>query len=546
MTISEQIIRAKADYDEVFEAGKRSVEATLKFTDVASNSYRITVPNNVEPFAKVNKIGGMTHKTRNKIPFPYYFSSPQTTKGITITTSDSGAITINGTSDAEGVFFLVYNGTTTHLNGTYTLSGLTNGSATTYYIQPYIDGQSQTPIYTASRTYTWNGTLTILGFYFKAGISFNNLTIYPMLNEGSTALAYEPYFEGLRSASVSGLKSEFGNLFNYDNIIDKFKGTGENVGKIWVNATGYSANFYTGTTGGSVRVPREYWDKLMYLTKGTYYAYYEIDFYENEVPETDRCIQARAIHLNGEDFWCGQGGQKLFSGGSFTMYQDGYCYLRSVENKRCYISNLMITRTPRTEYVPYKPDILPIHEEVKNLDGYGLGVNSEYYSYIDFERKVFVPKVHRKVFDGTENIKLGSSGTGHIRYAVELENPYTAIDDSNSINVICNHYPATNANRTYGMFVDGFAASNTYLWFVDTQVQTGNAEDMRTKLKAWYDEGNPLIVDYILAEPIETDISSYLTDKYIEVEGGGTITAVNEYGLDAPTNISYLIDTQGG
>jgi hypothetical protein len=34
---------------------------------------------------------------------------------------------------------------------------------------------------------------------------------------------------------------------------------------------------------------------------------------------------------------------------------------------------------------------------------------------------------------------------------------------------------------------------------------------------------------YALAEPIEYDISAYLTDDDIEVEGGGAIIPVNEY-----------------
>jgi hypothetical protein len=58
--------------------------------------------------------------------------------------------------------------------------------------------------------------------------------------------------------------------------------------------------------------------------------------------------------------------------------------------------------------------------------------------------------------------------------------------------------------------------------------------------------GNPVTVVYALAEPIEEDISAYLFDESLIVEGGGTITAVNEYSQDLPTEITYLINTTGG
>ena len=539
MTIADKILRAKADYDEVFEAGKRSVDSTLKFTEVESTSYRTTAPNNVLPFAKVNKIGGMTHKTRNLIP-PSTRTS-YTNNGITYTVNKDGSIVANGTATAESNFEiqLTWNGEKISLvkGKTYTLSaGVSGPSNTTYRLIVQNTGYNQGADIGSSFVAKYTDYYAFIRIY--SGYTANNLIFYPMLNEGTTALPYEPYFEGIRNAEVTELKSDFGNLFNFDNIIDKYKGTGENAGKIWVNSTGYSANFYTGTNGSSTFVPREYWNKLMFLTKGTYYAYFDIDFYQDDVPETDRCIQARAIHLNGEDYWCGYGGQKLSSGGSFTMYEDGYCYLRSYTNKRCYISNLMITRTPRDTYIPYKYESIPIPEAIKSLDGYGLGVNSEYYNYIDFDRKVFVQNVYRKVFDGAEYVSKGTNAVGATRFIASTD--FAANNASNVVNVVCNHYTPSTIYETNDYAESRLGASASAIRWVDAELLNGTEEEMKAKLKAWYDEGNPLIVDYILAEPIETDISAYLTDEYIEVEGGGTVTVVNEYGLDAPTTISYI------
>ena len=534
MNIAEKILRAKADYDAVFEAGKNAVGEVLKFTDVSSTAYRSIVPNGVEPFARVNKIGGMSYKTRNLIPFPYAYKS-HTRYGVDIVVSDDGTVTFNGTATADSNydFFNNSNANPISVNGKYTVSGLTSGSDATYYIQTYIDGKSQEPIYTSAKTYTWNGDLTRIVLFFKSGTVFNGLSIRLMLNEGTTALPYEPYFEGLRSASVSELKSEFGNLFDYDNIIDTAKGTGEYWGKIHVKSTGFSYNLYTGTNGSTAKVPKEYWNKLMYLTAGTYYAYFDMDFYEDEVPDEDKCMQARSIINNGEDFWCGRGSDKLKSGDTFTMYEDGYCYLRRSYNKRCIISNLMITRTPRTDYVPHKDERLIIPEPIKNLDGYGLGKNADEYNYIDFGNKIFNQE-YAEVRLPSNKGAMNTDANWYYIPKVDL-----GISPLNR-DVLCNLLPSadivSNSNIS-GIYMS--VSPMNYVLIRKTEFTT------EAEYRQWLSDNEVYIIER-LAEPIETDISAYLTDEYIEVEGGGTVTAVNEYGYDAPTNISYLIDTQGG
>lgn len=556
MTITEKIARAKADYDAVFEAGKKSVLSVLDFTDIESTTYRSTVPSGADDFARVNKIGGMTHKTRNLIPFG---SKSFTLNGVTFTPKEDGSIIVNGTATDYTAYELVKQGGaksfTLSEGTTYTLSGCPQGgSSTTFdlHIQDLTYKQTIAD-YGSGVALSAQFTDYYVFIVLRAGCVANNLVFRPMLNEGTTALPYEPYFEGLRNAEVTELKSEFGNLFNYDNIIDEYKGTGENEGKIVITTRSYNMNIYTGEGGSSARVPREYWNKLMFLTKGTYYAYFDIDFYEDEVVEADRYLNARAVLLNGEDYWCGYGGQQLFSGGTFTMYEDGYCYLRTGINKRCYISNLMITRTPRDTYIPYKYESIPIPEAIKSLDGYGLGVNSEYYNYIDFDRKVFVQRVYRKVFDGTENwatattSKTSSDGFYRVRYTIRDDNIGVDAGATDKSQIVCNSYNTASPNDTWYCEKDTCSFNQgTLVHFYDEAYNTSDVSLWKAHLAERYANGNPLTIVYALAEPIETDISAYLTDEYIEVEGGGTVTVVNEYGLDAPTSISYLIDTQGG
>ena len=89
-----------------------------------------------------------------------------------------------------------------------------------------------------------------------------------------------------------------------------------------------------------------------------------------------------------------------------------------------------------------------------------------------------------------------------------------------------------------------YGGDNNKVFFLVETYPT--VEELKAHLAELYANGNPLVVEYALAEPIETDISAYLgNDSFIAVEGGGTITAVNEYEYDAPSTINYIYKTVG-
>lgn len=140
------------------------------------------------PHRIVAKIG----RKRNILPMPYYETS-KTVNGVTIVTNDDGSIIINGTCTGA-LGFTIFKGSIP-LKGKYTLSGVTNANAgeSTHYLQPYIDDVFQTTVVNGSRTYEIDGKLTQLALYVKNGYTFNNVVVYPQLEEGSVATEYEPY-----------------------------------------------------------------------------------------------------------------------------------------------------------------------------------------------------------------------------------------------------------------------------------------------------------------------------------------------------------------
>ena len=64
------------------------------------------------------------------------------------------------------------------------------------------------------------------------------------------------------------------------------------------------------------------------------------------------------------------------------------------------------------------------------------------------------------------------------------------------------------------------------------------------QLAELYASGKPVVVEYALETPIETDISAHIPNSFIEVEGGGTLQFVNEYELDPPSTVTFQARTE--
>ena len=192
---------------------------------------------------------------------------------------------------------------------------------------------------------------------------------------------------------------------------------------------------------------------------------------------------------------------------------------------------------------------LAIPEAVQALEGYGLGVDSEYCNYIDWENKQYIQRVCKYVVTGAENIGITnpSEGKPYYKFLISaVNNDYLAISDKYNANLISNHYMASGRNTVYNQqtnnIISIFRHSSDSNWIEISTDSPTTKQDMKTQLENWYANGNPLTVVYKLAEPIVTDISDLLLDdNFIEVEGGGTILTANENNLVAPTEIKYML-----
>lgn len=432
------------------------------------------VPAGAISYAEVTKIGGMTRKCTNLIPFTY---KSETVNGITFTVNDDGTVTANGTATADATF---YAGSFTILaNKTYQYTGCpTGGSESTYYVRASGFGNDYGRGISISCPYDFDSAQIIT---IKSGYTANNLLFKPMVNEGETALPYEPYFEGLRSAPVSELVSEGVNVWDEE----------------WYNA---SLNENTGAFTEASTADVSSKNYISVLPNTQYYKSVEcwIAFYD----KNKAFISASS-----------------FSVGGFTTPSN--CYFMKFQTLvgkygLVYKNDIIIAKgSTALPYRPYFKRTLPIPEAVRPAHG----INENVYDYIEWCE------------DGTrkKHIKCGVADMADLTWNHSGDYWYTR--DVASI-ILVNW-------RAPDVLADNY---NTHGWEGKTNGDiTMNGDGYICVVDDVANRPTGKLL-YALATPEVTDISDILTDdNFIEVEGGGSITAVNEFGYDVPTEITYMV-----
>lgn len=132
---------------------------------------------------------------RNMLPHPFY-NKTKTENGITFTDNGDGTLTVNGTATDNAFFHFLINGST-RVKGNYVLSGLSGGSGTSYYIQPFIGGTAVRGLTNGSMAYDFDGVLDKITMVVSKGVTLENLRVKLQLEQGDAATSFEMY-HGLR------------------------------------------------------------------------------------------------------------------------------------------------------------------------------------------------------------------------------------------------------------------------------------------------------------------------------------------------------------
>lgn len=175
------------------------------------------------------------------------------------------------------------------------------------------------------------------------------------------------------------------------------------------------------------------------------------------------------------------------------------------------VTSVVSKKADTTEIATYS-----IPAEVQALEGYGWSAGSV-YNYIDFERKVFVQNV------GFVDLSALTWGYGpSVGWSATLPNVKNPADDDTAFNGLSATLKVTDRNTQATAFSGGTDAGMVSVAGGKVYVGTGSISIVPS---------GTLI--YELDEPVETDISAYLTDDgLIEVEAGGTLEFPNQNGND--------------
>jgi hypothetical protein len=488
---------------------KTAVEGNLyNETTDSGIAYEVALSNPL-PYGKVNKVGGMSRKCTNLLNLA---------DGENGFIDDSGSVVYRATQFASD-YIQVFSGKTYIVKTSKNFNNIgvayydtsknislprnNNGSVSQVTINPSANGYIRIWFNvdnTTSLTSSIQETYSI------------------MLNEGSTALPYEPYFDGIRDSAVTSVVSKGVNMLQLNDVAETTKngltykvengvisvsGTLTSGINLWIDLkttlvenTTYAINFFhNGTHDGNViynvAKKRSDWTNRVYATENPSFTF--------NVAYT---ISAICLQFD--------------NGGTYN----------------CTFKPMVVKGTTApSEYKPYvNPIIKTIPSQIQALTGYGWGISESVCNYIDFDRKVFVQKVGR-VDLGTLNWNYDSTDR-YWWYSTDISSlAKRPINASTVSSTLSSNYD----NKTYNELYN----NNSTLGMV---------------IK--YDNGNLIIrkgnsatspsgyLYYELATPIETDVSQYLTDENYDVlsnlEPNGSIVLDNTYEQEAMYDITTL------
>ena len=445
------------------------------------------VPDGVMPYASVNKVGGMSYKSRNLLNVN---RASTVSGGITIIINADKSITYEGTA-TTGFSYAFCDKSYYIPKGNYKMLGTgwsielikPNNTVVNYNAGASFEAEEGCKIY----PYIW----------FSNGTTYEKNTIYPMLvRADETDTSYEPYYSGLRNAYVSQITSVGKNLYNGGNLsFTKYK------------LVELSQPLEVGT----------YTVSCTLTTTDTRYGGAIITFVEGGENGAN-------VHVNIEKDKRVSKTFTLSSPVNFVRFHSSTSFADSEGYDATYTDIQIELGTEATEYEPYKAiEPFTIPTGARGV-GYGMGINENCYNYIDFERGVYV--------QNCAEVNLGSLSW---TYDTSGKFFWTVLAKMKKLGVgICEKYPVS---QTWGVNLDK-AICRIYTHHSDAlNIKDSSYTDAAT-LKAAL---NGVYLIYELATPIETDISDYIQDNFIEVQSGGILTAVNEYNYDTQFEVEYMM-----
>ena len=199
------------------------------------------------------------------------------------------------------------------------------------------------------------------------------------------------------------------------------------------------------------------------------------------------------------------------------------------------------------QYFPYEKHELDLSwvKDIKDAAGVKLfedGMKSAGTAFDEVGKNKAVKRIRKYVFDGSEPIsaiQLNDDGTAFkVAYNTLFETTSNGV--YSAISVGAGFYSKYNGGYYFDLWAAGFASVRGYIICVPSSVAK-TSDEMKEYLKQKYDEGNPLVVYYELAEPIEVEYDEKSL-TYPVVAGGTEEAIASEPSTAFRADIGYGID----
>jgi hypothetical protein len=423
-----------------------------------------TLKGSVAGGLKVNSVGGTARKCTNLLK-PTGFGSNDT--GVTLSYGTDGtSVILNGTATKNGS---VHCGTVTFGNADYVLSGGTQKCGI------YIIGSSPDNLGGATIIYNEDkNSIRNFGVYIKAGETYSDYVVYPMLNEGTEPLPYEPYFESLRSVEINKIETHNKNLFDH---------TGANVNQVGLNFVSYGEYVKINGTKVAGKNVVTLNNKEVVLPAGTYTI--SLTIVSGSIAATSK-FDGIMCAINHSDY--AQRSPGVFNVGetesrSFTLDTDtvvsSFDVIASYNGEGTVFTDVVVAcqlerSDTATDFTPYKENSITLSQPITlngipvSSGGNTIDENGQRWlcDELDLEKKQFVKRV-KKITVTADNIAslAHENYYGYINAVANI-----AIDDNVDVDA--------DEAMNYGVTgIQGYSVMNaSYYWVSDKAVGVGSGQ----------------------------------------------------------------------
>lgn len=463
--------------------------------------------------------------------------------GVDFKVNDDGSVSVSGT--AEGNIYFALNGGFAQAavkipdwlteGSKFTISGGRADIGISLFLYPASEGDPVAfTAYGSSKTITIPSGYDYYGIFIQVPVGKTvNGTVYPMINEGDSALEYEIYTGGAPSPSpeypqeIVSIKKPTVSVCG-KNILKPSGTKTQNGVTLTLNedgtytlsgtATGY-ANLNIGNA--FVVAGRKYKPTVVVYSGSVNPAYWNFETQSN-------------MNKDGKGYLSTPVDTMM----SAFIYNDtaGVTF-----NARFAVMIELVTDNETGIYEPYKEEqtlALALNSLIDLGQGvlFGIPVSSGgnytdengqswYCDEADFERGVFISRIGTKIFDGSSDEAWYLSDMWYHTSIADKRNNRTSVENA----LICSHFMVDK----YTSHKIGYISETYYVkGNTNILINYDNGEGGVDNFKTWL-QSNPITVKYLRATPIEIPLSASEIAAYEALYSNNpTTTVFNDVGAE--------------